>query len=187
VRRQRLTSIRHDVREAAEGMIARMVGEWPEEMWREVAAPIIAAANRMLYGYRRSAEVWLLPEPAGRLWHGAYPVAPGIWAADRHIDYAQRTCIGLALVLGPHLAGEVSAPLVLDGPALRIHPDCVGAFLEALVGAVVPQVIVANHAQRLEYAALTLLDRVRWIQLIEPRGQCRVHVLDEKALTGAVR
>ena len=183
----RLTSIRHDVRETAEVMIAGMVGEWPEEMWRAVAAPVIVAANRMLLGYRRSAEVWLLPEPAGRLWRAAYPIAPGIWATDQDIVYAQLTCIGLALVLGPHLAGEISAPLVLDGPALRMHPDCVGAFLEALVGAVAPQVIIANHVEQLEYPALTLLDRLRWIQLIESDTHFGVDALDEKALTGTLR
>lgn len=183
----RLSSIRHDVRESAEAMIAAMVGEWPEEMWRTAAAPVIEAANRLLLGYRRAAEVWLLPEQAGRRWRGAYPIAPGIWAADRDIDYAQLTCIGLALVLGPHLAGETSAPLVLDGPANRLHPDSVGAFLEVLANAVVPQVIIANHAERLEYPALTLLDRLRWIQLVQSDTHFGVDTLDEKALTGTLR
>ena len=182
-----LTSIRHDVRETAEVLLARMVGQWPEEMWREVAAPVIEAANRMPPGWNGAAEVWLLPEHAGRRWHGAYPIAPGIWATDQEIDSSQLHCIGLALILGPHLAGEISAPLVLDGPAYRLRPGHEGAWLEALVNAVVPQVIVASHAEELEYPALTLLDRVRWIQLIEmPRGQ-GVSALDERSLTRSAR
>jgi predicted ATPase len=76
---------------------------------------------------------------------------------------------------------------VLDGPANRLHPDCAGAFLEVLANAVVPQVIIANHAERLEYPALTLLDRLRWIQLIQSDTHYGVDTLDEKALTGTLR
>lgn len=167
----RLTSIRHDVREEAEVLLARLVGEWPEELWREVADPVIAAADTMLRDVRGDAEVWLLPESAGRLWGGgAYPIAPGIWATDEHIDAMQLTAVGLALLLGPHLAGAVRAPLVLDAPANRFRPDMATGWLEALVTAVVPQVIVASHAELLEFPALTLQDRMRWIELYAEHG-----------------
>jgi len=167
----RLTSTRHDVRERAEVLLAAMVGEWPEEMWREVAEPVIVAADTILRDVRGGAEVWLLPEGAGRRWGGsAYPIAPGIWATDERIDSTQLTCIGLALLLGPHLAGDVGAPLVLDAPAARFRPDMATGWLEALVTAVVPQVIVASHAEVLEFPALTLQDRMRWIELYMEHG-----------------
>jgi hypothetical protein len=166
-----LTSIRHDVREQAEVLLAGLVGEWPEEMWREVAEPVIVAANTILRDVRGDAEVWLLPEGAGRLWRGgAYPIAPGIWATDERIDSMQLTCIGLALLLGPHLAGDVGAPLVLDAPANRFRPDMATGWLGALVTAVVPQVIVASHAEALEFPALALEDRMRWIELYMEHG-----------------
>ena len=183
----RLASIRHDVREEAEVMLARMVGEWPEGMWREVAGPVITAGNTILRDVRGDAEVWLLPESAGRTWHGkAYPIAPGIWATDEDIDRMQLACIGLALLLGPHLAGDSSAPLVLDAPASRFDSSMATGWLEALVTAVVPQVIVASHAELLEFPALTLQDRMRWIELYAEHGGPGSVAVDGRVYRGAL-
>ena len=121
-----LASVRHHERELAEKTIAAMVGAWPEEMWREVAGPVIKAANHMLLALDGPSEILLLPEQAARRWGGAYPIAPGIWSTDETMGARRLTCIGLALVLGPHLAGEVSAPLVLDAPVNRMEPGVEG-------------------------------------------------------------
>jgi AAA domain len=178
----RLASIRHDEREMAENTIAAMVGAWPEEMWREVAAPVIKAANHMLLALDGPSEILLLPEQAGRRWDGAYPIAPGIWSTDETMGARRLTCIGLALVLGPHLAGEVSAPLVLDAPVNRMEPGVRDAWLDALAEVEQPQVILTTHECLVEYPALTLLDRVRWFRLVQLRAHYDVHVLDEAAL-----
>jgi len=178
----RLASIRHDEREVAETAISDMVGAWPEEMWREVAGPVIKAANHMLLALDGPSEILLLPEEAGRRWGGAYPIAPGIWSTDETMGARRLTCIGLALVLGPHLAGQVSAPLVLDAPANRMRPDFSDAWLDALAEVEHPQVILTTHECLVEYPALTLLDRVRWFRLVQTPSHYNVHVLDEAAL-----
>ena len=178
----RLASIRHDERELAEHAIAAMVGAWPEEMWREVAGPVISAANHMLLALNGPSGILLLPEKAGRRWGGAYPIAPGIWSTDETMGARRLTCIGLALVLGPHLAGEVSAPLVLDAPVNRMEPGVGDAWLDALAQVKQPQVILTTHECLVEYPALTLLDRVRWYRLVEATWHGDVRVLDEAAL-----
>jgi len=178
----RLASIRHDEREVAEKVIADMVGAWPEEMWREVAGPVIKAANHMLLALDGPSGILLLPEEAGRRWGGAYPIAPGIWSTDETRGARRLTCIGLALVLGPHLAGQVSAPLVLDAPANRMKPDFSDAWMDALAEVEQSQVILTTHECLVEYPALTLLDRVRWFRLVQTPSHGDVHVLDEAAL-----
>ena len=177
-----LASVRHHERELAERIIAAMVGAWPEEMWREVAGPVIKAANHMLLALNGPSGILLLPEQAGRRWGGAYPIAPGIWSTDETMGARRLTCIGLALVLGPHLAGEVSAPLVLDAPANRMEPFFRDAWLDALAEVDQPQVILTTHECLVEYPALTLLDRVRWFRLVQTTSHCDVHMLDEAAL-----
>jgi hypothetical protein len=151
-------------------------------MWRGVAGPIIKAANHMLLALDGPSEILLLPERAARPWGGAYPVAPGIWSTDETMGARRLSGIGLALVLGPHLAGEVSAPLVLDAPVTRMEPGIGDAWLDALAEVAQPQVILTTHECLVEYPALTLLDRVRWLRLVQLRAHYDVHVLDEEAL-----
>jgi hypothetical protein len=178
-----LAAVREDLRQSARDMVVNMAGEWPGESWRTVARPVVRAANHILDTCPGGPEAWLLPESMGREWPGAEEVVPGIWVTRRLHGRENRVmCVGLAMTLGLHLLGDTLAPLVLDDPALRLHPDASG-WLEALAFAPSPQIIIAGSQETLGFPARMLFGRARWMQFWDAPDYRGTDVIGEEDVT----